>query len=301
MILVLCPFGLERGLVSRAFELSGGAVHALTPESEANDAAACGASVIHTVPDTLQAADEALFANWLSERIRAWKPQIVLAPATVRMRAVMPMLAWKLGAGLTADCTDLALEDGRLLQIRPAFGNSLLAGIKTVSELQMATVRQGIFAERPHPVQAEIIAEQMPEDTCRVQLLEKLPLGESLPLRQAKIIVAGGLGIGSREGFAQLEAFAKKIGASLGASRAAVDAGFAPYRCQIGLTGITVCPRLYIAVGISGAVQHLVGMSGAEKVIAVNSDPKAPIFNYADYGVVAPWMEVLESWTEEWT
>ena len=301
MILVLCPFGIERGLISRAFALSGGAVHALTPESEAAFAASCGASVIHTVPDTLQAADEALFANWLSERIRAWKPQIVLAPATVRMRAVMPMLAWKLGAGLTADCTDLALEDGRLLQIRPAFGNSLLAGIKTVSELQMATVRQGIFAERPHPVQAEIIAEQPPEESGSVQLLENLPLGESLPLRQAKIIVAGGLGVGSREGFAHLEVFAKKIGASLGASRAAVDAGFAPYRCQIGLTGITVCPRLYIAVGISGAVQHLAGMSGAEKVIAVNSDPKAPIFNYADYGVVAPWMEVLESWTEEWT
>lgn len=299
MILVLCPFGLDRGLVSRAFELSGGAVRALVPAGAAADAAESGAKIIHTVPDTLQAADEAAFADWLADRVRAWGDRIVLAPATVRMRAVMPALAWRLGAGLTADCTDLARAGDRLIQIRPAFGNSLLAEIETVSAVQMATVRPGIFPPAAHPAQAEIVAEQPPGESSRVRLLEMLPLRESIPLRQAKIIVAGGLGVGSREGFEKLGAFAKKLGAALGASRGAVDAGYAPYRCQIGLTGVTVCPRLYIAVGISGAVQHLAGMSGAEKVVAVNPDPKAPIFDYADYGVVAPWEEVLKSWTEE--
>ena len=113
------------------------------------------------------------------------------------------------------------------------------------------------------------------------------------------MIVAGGLGVGSKEGFEKLNQLAECLGGAVAASRAAVDAGFAPYRCQVGITGATVCPEIYIAVGISGAVQHLSGMSGAGKIIAINHDPKAPIFDYADYGIVAPWEQVLDKLLEE--
>ena len=119
------------------------------------------------------------------------------------------------------------------------------------------------------------------------------------PLSQAQIVVAGGLGVGSKEGFQKLSQLAKEIGAGLGASRMAVDAGFAPYSCQVGMTGVAVCPDLYIAVGISGAVQHLAGMSGSRTVSAINSDPKAPIFDYADYGIVGDWETSINNLLEE--
>ena len=112
-------------------------------------------------------------------------------------------------------------------------------------------------------------------------------------------MLAGGLGIGSREGFERLQAVALRMGAAPAASRAAVDAGFAPYRCQVGMTGVTVGPKLYIAIGISGAVQHLSGMSGSDTVIAINTDPKAPIFDYADYGIVGDWESVIQKALEE--
>ena len=124
-------------------------------------------------------------------------------------------------------------------------------------------------------------------------------INETAPLNQARIIFAGGVGIGSLEGFRKLEKLALLLGGAVAASRGAVDAGFAPYRCQVGMTGVTVCPDLYIAVGISGAVQHLAGMSGAGTVVAINSDPKAPIFDYADYGIVGNWESVIEHVLEE--
>ena len=163
----------------------------------------------------------------------------------------------------------------------------------------MATVRPGTFraVERPNP-QAVIQAESWTPGGGVIQrAFTEFTQGK--PLSQADIIVAGGMGVGSREGFRKLELLAAKLGAGLGASRTAVDAGFAPYRCQVGMTGVTVCPKVYLAVGISGAVQHLAGMSGSEKVIAINSDPKAPIFDYADYGIVGDWEEIVDSLLKE--
>ena len=208
---------------------------------------------------------------------------------------IMPMLAGFLKAGLTADCTELTLDEkGELLQIRPAMGNNLLAFIKSLSEIKMATVRPGIY----HPVEKRkrpcSIGEFSPELKGRVRLLSFLPQEETSPLSQARVVLAGGMGIGSRENFEILASVAKKTGAALGASRMAVNAGFAPYACQVGQTGVTVHPDLYIAVGISGAVQHLAGMSGSVKVVAINNDSRASIFDYADYGIVADWKEVLK-------
>lgn len=299
-IAVVCPFGVDDGLVSKAVSLTEGTVRVLLPAREAAVAAAMGATLLHTVPDDLSVVDEAAFARWLAEKIRLWGDTVVLAPATVVMRNVMPMTAWHLGAGLTADCTALAMEDGRLIQTRPAFGNNMLADIRTVTDVQMATVRPATFRPVQHPVQdVTVTAETYVEQNVAVTAVDFAPYEDGTPLRQASVIVAGGLGIGSAEGFEKLAALAEKLGGAVAASRSAVDAGFAPYRCQVGITGVTVSPKLYVAVGISGAVQHLSGMSGAETVIAINADPHAPIFDYADYGIVGDWETVINQLLEE--
>lgn len=299
-VLVLCPFGLDAGLVSKAATLSPDTpVRVLLPETQARRAASFGAALIHTLPENFSGEDESGFALWLAEKVRLWQSSIVLAPATVQLRSIMPLLSWHLGAGLTADCTALSLHDGQLLQKRPAFGNSLMADIRTQSAVQLATVRPGTFRPAETPVSCPVITREQPAWEGCVRTVEFTPFSEGAPLSQAQLVIAGGLGIGSKEGFEKLARLAGKLGGAVAASRSAVDAGFAPYRSQVGITGVTVSPKVYIAVGISGAVQHLSGMSGAETVIAVNSDPKAPIFDYADYGIVADWEAVIDKLLEE--
>lgn len=297
-ILVLCPFGIDRGLLSEASQLSGGNLRALVPSGEAKTAADFGAAHIIELKAP-EIGDESAFAAFLTETIRSWGSRVILAPATVRMRNIMPMLAWQLGAGLTADCTALRMECDRLIQTRPAFGNSLMADIQSLSEIQMATVRPGIYRPEEWKMDNPTVEELPYAPVERVKLRSFGNFPEGKPLSQAEIIVAGGMGVGSKAGFEKLEELARKLGAGLGASRTAVDAGLVPYRCQVGMTGITVCPKLYIAVGISGAVQHLAGISGSGKIIAINSDPKAPIFDYADFGIVGDWETVVDRLLEE--
>jgi electron transfer flavoprotein alpha subunit len=297
---VLCPFGLDAGLLTKAVTLAqNAAVRVLVPRRDTRQAAAFGATQIHTLPDDYSGEDEAAFALWLAEKINTWRSTVVLAPATVQLRGIMPLLASRLHAGLTADCTALAMDGDQLIQTRPAFGNSLMADIRTVSPVQLATVRPGTFRAQEAPVKNPVITPETPLPATRVRLLEFTPFEEGAPLSQASVILAGGLGIGSRAGFEKLEKLAQRLGGSVAASRSAVDAGFAPYRCQVGITGVTVCPKVYVAIGISGAVQHLSGMSGAQTVIAINSDPKAPIFDYADYGIVGDWETVIDQVLEE--
>ncbi len=294
-VLVLCPFGLDAGLVSHAAQLADSTpLRVLCPHAQREDAARFGAALVHTLPDGFVCPDDRAMAQWLCGKVTQWESTVVLAPATVAMRGILPMLARLLKSGLTADCTGLMMDGDRLVQTRPAFGNSLMADIRTHSPVQLATVRPGTFPPRSQPEKAVEIIEEYPDITGIVKELRFTPYDTGLPLSQADIVLAGGLGIGSREGFERLQAVALRMGAAPAASRAAVDAGFAPYRCQVGITGATVCPRLYIAVGISGAVQHLAGMSGSTTVIAINTDPKAPIFNYADYGFVGHWESVMQ-------
>lgn len=290
-ILVLCPFGLDAGLVSRAAEM--GRALCLIPKAQAEEAARYGAEKLYCL--TGDGADEAHFAAFLAPKLRQWGIPIILAPATVSMRNLMPMLAWHLNAGLTADCTGLSLEGEQLIQVRPAFGSALVAEIQSQRPIQMATVRPGTFRPQYRPVKAPP-REDIFYDAkgAAVRLLSEEPYREGVPLPQARIVLAGGMGVGSKEGFQKLAQLADALGAGLAASRKAVDAGFAPYRCQVGMTGATVAPKLYIAVGISGAVQHLAGMTGAEKIVAINSDPKAPIFDYADYGIVGDWEKIVD-------
>ena len=263
-------------------------------------------------------ADDSAIACALAAFARQLPAEIILFNATIRGRAIAPALAAELKTGLTADCCALSIEDDSLLvQIRPAYGSQLNAEIVCEkARPQMASVRPGIFPPAmlngifPHETclgksnhdksyhykANHSNIEYIPfKESCRVKRESFRPFTGAGYLRNANIVIAGGRGIGSREGFARLGEIAAETGAALAASRGAVDQGFAPYSCQVGQTGVVVRPKLYVACGISGSVQHLAGISGAEKIVAINSDPKAPLFRYADFGIIGDWREVLET------
>lgn len=262
-----------------------------------------GADEVYFLQGLDTVSDDSAIAGTLAEIIRKGMPGVVLFQATVRGRAIAPAVAVLLKTGLTADCIDLEMDvTGRLLQKRPALGDSIIAEIVCDKHWpQMATVRPGVL---PEPVLRERNTGKA--STIPISVLSKVmrtgftSSQNHAVLSEARIILAGGVGIGSREGFEYLQQIAGRIGGCVGASRAAVDAGYAPYTWQIGQTGVAVRPRLYIAVGISGAVQHLVGMNTSEYIIAVNKDRNAPIFNYADYGIAEDWRIVMKQLLLSW-
>jgi len=229
-------------------------------------------------------------------------PEIVLGAATAVGRALLPRIATRLATGLTADCTELDIdpESGLLLQTRPAFGGNIMATITcSAGRPQMATVRPHVMRIGPprtgQPPVIHYVEVSLPESARRAEVLEVFFDEDSRQdIGDAAIIVAGGKGVGGPDGFGPLAELARLLGGAVGASRAAVDAGWAPYNQQVGQTGRTVQPELYIACGISGAVQHLVGMQSSQAIIAVNKDPDAPIFKVADYGVVADWKDIVK-------
>lgn len=304
-ILVFCLQELDRGVLSKAAEIgekTGLPVRLVSCSAAMSEEAfRFGADFVTVSENREIPADDFQIACWLEKAVREeWNPEIILSSATVRERAVMSVLAGRLQAGLTADCTDLWCgADGRLFQIRPAYGNHLMAEIETKRGIQMATIRPGVFQAKEWNKEAgKPEKREGPENGSVVRTGFLKNMGNQI-LSQADIIFAGGMGIGSREGFRFLEKTAEEAGAAVGASRKAVDAGYAPYSCQIGQTGKTVHPRLYVAVGISGSVHHLAGMSGSEQVVAVNIDPKAPFFDYADYGIVGDWRQIITSLAEK--
>ncbi len=250
-------------------------------------AAAFGAEKIYRFPSSREKEQ----ARAIEKQMEAGRPWAFLFPATAKGRMVAAMLSVKLQTGLTADCIELSVEDGYLKQTRPAFGGSLMADILCRRAYpQMATVQRGVF---PVPVadfnrKAEIV--KCPLAEKREPMLKVLKKeGESREttmLSDAKIVLAGGLGLETKENFALLKQVAEKIGAAPAASRGAVNAGLAPYSWQVGQSGKTIRPDLYIACGISGAVQHLAGIQGAGCIVAVNTDRKAPIFDHADIGII---------------
>ncbi len=247
------------------------------------------------------------YARILTNLVRERKPEIVLYGATPLGRDLAPRVASALKTGLTADCTDLQIgtyESGgrlyqsKLLQIRPAWGGNIIATIVSPDHLpEMATVREGVMRV-PEPVAGRngnyVAVPVNPEsEDCKVRILERRVHPRRVDLRSAAIIVAGGYGMGSKENFALIHELAGVLGAAVGASRAAVDAGFIHHDHQVGQTGTTVRPRLYIACGISGAVQHRAGMEESGKILAINIDPEAPIFSVAHYGIVGDVREVI--------
>lgn len=234
--------------------------------------------------------------------VKKYGPTSILIGATNNGRDMAPRISCRLQTGLTADCTGLDIdeESGNVAWTRPAFGGNLMATILCPNHRpQIGTVRPGVFKKSLPDTSrtAEIVKEEIhvSPDEIRTKLLEIInEVGEEIvDLEGAEIIVSGGRGVGGPEGFAPIRELAKVLGGTVGASRATVDAGWIPHSHQVGQTGKTVSPKLYIACGISGAIQHLAGMSGSDVIVAINKDPDAPIFNVADYGVVGDLHEVI--------
>jgi len=252
------------------------------------------------------------YSRILTKLIEEFTPRIVLFGATVIGRDLAPRVASHTKSGLTADCTDLQISDVTylkekfsrlLLQIRPAFGGNIIATIITPDvPVQMATVREGVMElsllSQPNPVKiTKIDFHPDPADEL-VRIIEQHREENKVNLKASPIIVAGGYGLGTKENFRLIEELAHTIGAEVAGSRAAVDAGFVAPDRQVGQTGVTVRPKLYIAVGISGAIQHRAGMQESQKIIAINTDPEAPIFDISHYGIVGDASEVIPAFIE---
>jgi electron transfer flavoprotein alpha subunit/NAD-dependent dihydropyrimidine dehydrogenase PreA subunit len=237
----------------------------------------------------------------LAAAVEEKRPSIVLFAATTTGRDIAPRISTRLRTGLTADCTGLEIEEetGLLVQIRPAFGGNIMAAIKcSNTRPQMSSVRPKVMKKGipDFSRQGLIVKMEAKNDiqSLQTRLLDIIPASENVAsLEEAEIVVSGGKGLGRPENFKVLEELAKILGGAIGASRAAVDAGWKPHSFQVGQTGKTVCPKLYIACGISGAIQHLVGMQTSDIIIAINKDPEAPIFKAADLGIVGDLFQIL--------
>ncbi len=241
----------------------------------------------------------------LAAAVRQHRPAIVLFGATSTGRSLAPRLAGRLRTGLTADCTGLSIDPrtGLLEQTRPAFGGNIMATILCRRHRpQMATVRPKVFkravfdgSRSGQVVRLSVEPEKLQSRTSVAEFVPELT--QTVNLEEADIIVSGGRGLGDAKHFALLEELAGVLGAAVGASRAAVDAGWIPYSHQVGQTGKTVSPKVYIAVGISGAIQHLAGMQSSDVIVAINKNPDAPIFQVANYGLVGDLFQVVPALT----
>ena len=269
--------------------------------------------------DKVYLADSPSLKNFLTlpyafaavSMIKEYQPQIVLYGATTTGRDLAPRIASELKVGLTADCTELQIGDFQkknkdqvqdykdiLYQIRPAFGGNIIATIVCPDHKpQMSTVREGVMkanspdkSRKGETVEVKI---EISKDLLVSELVKRIQQEKTVDLKAAAVIVSGGMGVGSKDSFKLIHELAHVLGAQVGGSRAAVDAGFIGKDHQVGQTGTTVRPKLYIACGISGQIQHMAGMSESNRIIAINSDPNAPIFQIAHYGIVGDLTEVL--------
>lgn len=246
------------------------------------------------------------FTKAMVTLVEKYKPETLMIGATNNGRDMGPRVSCRLKTGLTADCTEIGIDEdtGNIAWTRPTFGGNLMATIMCPDNRpQMGTVRPGVFKKGAYDESrtGEIIKETIhtAAEEIRTKLVERVnEVTEAINLEEADVIVAGGRGVGSAENFKLLEELAETVDGTLGCSRAAVDAGWMPYVHQVGQSGKTVAPRLYFAIGISGAIQHLTGIAGSDTVIAVNKDPDAPIFDVADYGIVGDLNEVVPALTE---
>jgi electron transfer flavoprotein alpha subunit len=292
----------------------GVAVGAVLPGN--NVAPAAENLIAHGVDQVYSVEDKVLthyrtdpYARVLVELIKKHRPQIVLFGATPVGRDLAPRVASATQSGLTADCTDLEISDvtekdgtvhpNLLLQVRPAFGGNIVATIVNYDQWpQMATVREGVMplGEADSKRKGNVIKETVPltdQTLFAVEVIKREVEKHKLNLGGAKVIVSGGAGVGSKENFEMLFNLADALGGEVGASRAAVDNGFIGHEHQVGQTGTTVRPALYIACGISGAIQHRSGMQDSAKIIAINTDREAPIFAIAHYGIVGDVKQVV--------
>lgn len=308
VVLELC--GKARELADQLGVKVGAVLPGFQVESLANDLIAAGIDTVYLIEDEkLKYFTSSPYAHVMTRMIEKYRPQIVMYGATNLGRDLAPRIASATRAGMTADCTDLQISDvtdaktkeehkNLLLQIRPAFGGNIIATIVNPYWWpQMATVREGVIPKRdPDKTRnGKIVCESFPIDDLMmaVEVIQRHVEAKKLNIKGARIIVAGGGGVGSKENFDLIFQLAGALGGAVGASRAAVDGGYIGHEYQIGQTGTTVRPALYIACGISGAVQHRAGMQESAKIIAINSDPDAPIFSVAHYGIVGDLHQVI--------
>lgn len=276
-------------------------------DSEARELIKWGADKVFLYNDSsLQVFNDDLYTGVLSSVIEEQKPSIVLAGATAVGRSFLPRVAAKVRTGLTADCTSLEIdkETKSLLQVRPAFGGNIMATIVCPDyRPQMATVRPRVMKKGEYDPdrKGEVVNADAGEITSWTKVLETVKeVSEiSVNLHEADVIVAGGRGLGGEKGCKLLEELAEAVGGVVGATRAAIDEGWIKYSHQVGQTGKTVSPKVYFACGISGAVQHLVGMQSSDIIIAINKNPEAPIFDVATYGIVGDLFEILPLLTRQ--
>jgi electron transfer flavoprotein alpha subunit len=279
----------------------GGTVHAALLGSDLTELpkvlAQYGATKVYVADDEgLAAYSSEGYTDTLAAFVGKVEPAIILIGATAMGKDLGPRLAARLGVGLASDCTALEIDGGRLLATRPIFAGKALAKVRLTGDPQMATVRPNVLAA-PEPDESTTVTVEPVAaltDNVRAVVVDIVGAGEGeIDVAEADIIVTGGRGVGGPEGFAPVRSLAKTLGAAVGASRAAVDAGWIEHTHQVGQTGKTVTPNLYIACGVSGAIQHLAGMKTSKVIVAVNKDPDAPIFNVANYGIVGDLFEVV--------
>ena len=293
------------GVLSKAASLGGdvaGVVLGAGVRDAAEAAGAHGASVVYVVEDDALAAPlPQPRVDALEAVVAASGAENVLFPASVLAADVAAGLAARLEAGLNWDLTDFRLEGGELVGNRGALGDTVIVEVGWTSTPRLGLVRSGTFDPVPSGGTAELrdVAVSFQDFTTQARLVEHLQETSSGPsIEDADVIVAGGRGLGGPEGFSICEELASALGGAVAATRAVVDAGWYPYSAQVGQTGKSVSPRLYVALGISGAIQHKVGMQGSGTIVAVNKDPNAPIFDFADLGVVGDLTQIAPKLTE---
>jgi electron transfer flavoprotein alpha subunit len=293
------------GVLGKAVSLGGDVAGVVLGSGVREAAAAAGAFGVSTVyvvdDDALAAPLPQPRVDALAAVVKESAADTVLFAASVLAADVAAGLAARLEAGLNWDLTDLRLEGGELVGVRPALGDTVLVEVGWASTPRIALIRSGTFdpVESGGTAEVKDVAVSFEDFSTRARLVEHLTEKASGPsIEDADVIVAGGRGLGSPEGFSYCEELAESLGGAVAATRAVVDAGWYPYSAQVGQTGKTVSPKLYIALGISGAIQHKVGMQGSGTIVAVNKDPNAPIFDFADLGVVGDLTQIAPKLTE---
>lgn len=297
------------GIGTRLAKTAGGSVSAVVlgknTQAFGNELIAAGADTVYTVENAdLATYQPDAYLQVIQEAIKKAAPKVVLMGQTDLAKDLAPKLAFRLGAGLTMDCIDLAYQQGKgLVATKPVYGGNARAIYETNTPIQVATIRAKAFEPLPqnaaHKGTIVALPAKIETATIKVRVLEvKKQESAGMRLEDAPVVVSGGRGLGGPEPFKKLEELAKLLGGAVGASRAVCDAGWAPHGLQVGLTGKTVTPDLYIAVAISGASQHMAGCTGAKTIVAINKDKECNIFKEARFGVVGPWEEVLPAFLE---
>ena len=271
-------------------------------KTAAEEAANYGASKAFVCSDAkLNDYNSELFAAVMTEAIQQSSASVVLASSSMLARDLFPRVAAKMGAAVTSDCTDLELSEDKIVVKKPLYSGKCKAQVDLNADLKIVLMRANqLPVNDAGSGSAEVVELSAPEVDLKTIIKEVVKgASEKLDLTEANIIVSGGRGMRDAEGYKILEPLAETLNATLGATRAIVDDGWVPHNMQVGQTGKTVAPTLYIACGISGAIQHLAGMSGSKVIVAINKDPEAPIFKKATYGIVGDVFDVVPKLTEE--